>query len=300
VEVLGKEFSSTSKTTKRFFRTLGEVRDRWAVEVFAYCIMGNHYHVCLRTPEGNLPQVMQHLDGLYTQRFNRLHRRDGALFRGRYKAIVVDKDNYLAQVVRYIHLNPVEAGLVREPESYAWSSHRFYLRRSEVPEWLRIDDVMGEFGSVAQFHEFVLEGNAKVLENFYKKGRQSPVLGNEEFRNGLMEKPIRVDREHPRYERAAVRPSVDQVLKTLAKRYGLKVEDLMKGKRGKDNEPRKVGMYLAKELCDMKLKEIAAQFGTESYGAVGWACHGVASRMEADADFRDRVSSIQRICQQKI
>ena len=283
-----------------FLKTIGEVRDRWAVEVFAYCIMGNHYHVCLRTPEGNLPRVMQHLDGLYTQRFNRLHRRDGALFRGRYKAIVVDKDNYLAQVVRYIHLNPVEAGLVEEPESYTWSSHRFYLRRNEAPEWLRIDEVTGEFGTIAQFHEFVLEGNDKVLETFYKDGRQSPVLGNEEFRNGLMEKPVRVDREHPRYERAAVRPSVNHVLKTLATRYGLKVEDLMKGKRGKDNEPRKVGMYLAKELCDLKLKEIAEHFGTASYGTVGWACHGVASRMHADAKFRDRVSNIRRICQQKI
>jgi hypothetical protein len=77
---------------------------------------------------------------------------------------------------------------------------------------------------------------------------------------GYVENPIRVDREHPRYERAAVRPSVDQVRKTLAKRYGLKVEDLMKGKRGKDNEPRKVGMYLAKELCYLKLKEIAEGF----------------------------------------
>jgi REP element-mobilizing transposase RayT len=72
-----------------FLKTIGEVCDRWAVEVFAYCVMGNHYHVCLCTPEGNLSRVMQHLDGLYTQRFNRLHRRDGALFRGRYKAIIV-------------------------------------------------------------------------------------------------------------------------------------------------------------------------------------------------------------------
>jgi REP element-mobilizing transposase RayT len=283
-----------------FLKTIGEVHDRWAVEVFAYCIMGNHYHVCLRTPEGNLSRVMQHLDGLYTQRFNRLHRRDGALFRGRYKAIVVDKDNYLAQVVRYIHLNPVEAGLVREPQSYAWCSHRFYLRQSEVPEWLRTQDVMAEFGSITRFHEFVLEGNDKALERFYKNGRQSPVLGDEEFHNGLMEKPIRVDREHPRYERVAVRPSIDQVLKALATRYGLKVEDLIKGKRGKDNEPRKVGMYLAKELCDLKLKEIAARFGTASYGTVGWACHGVASRIEADANFRKRISSIRRSCQQKI
>src|SRR5215470_16599509 len=89
----------------------------------------------LRYSSGNL-------DGLYTQRFNRLHRRDGALFRGRYKAIVVDKDNYLAQVVRYIHLNPVAAGIVREPEKFMWSSHRFYLRPKEAPKWLRMTEVM--------------------------------------------------------------------------------------------------------------------------------------------------------------
>ena len=283
-----------------FLKTIGEVHDRWAVEVFAYCIMGNHYHVCLRTPEGNLPRVMQHLDGLYTQRFNRRHHRDGALFRGRYKATVVDKDNYLAQVVRYIHLNPVEAGLVRGPESYARSSHRFYLRPNQAPQWLQTDEVKGEFSSTAQFHEFVLEGNDKALVDFYKKGRRSPVLGGEAFRNGLMERPVRIDREHPRYERAAVRPSVDQVLKALSKRYGIGIEDLIKGRRGRDNEARRVGMYLAKELCDMKLTEIAGQFGAGSYGTVGWACHGVATRIEADAKFRERVSSIRRICQQKI
>ena len=125
-------------------------------------------------------------------------------------------------------------------------------------------------------------------------------MGSEEFRNGLMEKPVRVGQEHPHYERAAVRPSVNHVLKTLATKYGLKVEDLMRGKRGKDNEPRKVGMYLTKELCDLKLKEIAEHFGIASYRTVGWACHGVASRMQADPKFRDRVSSIRRICQQKI
>jgi REP element-mobilizing transposase RayT len=200
-----------------FLNTIDEVHDRWGVEVFAYCLMGNHYHVCLCTPEENLARVMRHLDGLYTQRFNRLHRRDGARFRGRYKAIVVDKDNYLAQVVRYIHLNPLEAGLVPEPESYVWSSHRLYLRGNELPKWVRIEEVMGEFSSVARFHKFVLEGNEKALEDFYKKDRQSPVLGDEEFRKGLIEKPIRIDREHPRYQRAAVRPSVDQVLNAPAK-----------------------------------------------------------------------------------
>ncbi len=96
-----------------FLNTLAEAHRQWGIDVFSYCLMRNHYPVCLTTPKGNLSRVMRHVDGLYTQRFNRSHDRDGPLFRGRYKAILVDADEYLAQVVRYIHLNPVESAMVR-------------------------------------------------------------------------------------------------------------------------------------------------------------------------------------------
>jgi putative transposase len=79
---------------------------------------------------------MRHVDGIYTQRFNRHHRRDGTLFRGRYKAILVDADEYLAAVVRYIHLNAVDAGIVKMPEDYRWASHRYYYQAKGVPSWL--------------------------------------------------------------------------------------------------------------------------------------------------------------------
>ena len=119
-----------------FLDTLGEAHRLWGIEVFGYSLMGNHYHLCLRTPKGNLSRVMRHVDGLYTQRFNRHHRRDGTLFRGRYKAILVDADEYLAAVVRYIHLNAVEAGLARMPEDYRWASHRYYVQAKGFPVWL--------------------------------------------------------------------------------------------------------------------------------------------------------------------
>src|SRR6266540_3724406 len=85
-----------------FLDTLAEAHRLWGIEVFAYSLIGTHYHLCLRTPKGNLSRVMRHVDGIYTQRFNRRHRRDGTLFRGRYKAILIDADEYLAEAVEQI------------------------------------------------------------------------------------------------------------------------------------------------------------------------------------------------------
>src|SRR5258705_10142815 len=119
-----------------FLDTLSEAHRQWGIEVFGYALMGNHYHLCLRTPKGNLSRVMRHVDGLYTQRFNRRHRRDGPLFRGRYKAILVDADEYLAAVLRYIHLNAVEAGRVTMPQEYRRASYRYYDQAKETPSLL--------------------------------------------------------------------------------------------------------------------------------------------------------------------
>ena len=93
------------------------------VETHAYCLMDNHYHLLLRTPQGNLSRAMRHLNGVYTQRYNRIQKTDGPLYRGRYKAILIDVDAYLLNVSRYIHRNPIEACIVRRAERYPWSSY---------------------------------------------------------------------------------------------------------------------------------------------------------------------------------
>src|SRR5688572_33006649 len=120
---------------RAFLETLGEANGQWGIEVFAYCLMGNHYHLCLRTPMGNLSRIMRHVDGIYTQRFNRRHRRDGTLFRGRYKGILIDADEYLAAVLRYIHINAVAAGLVKKPEDYRRARRQDKLKVKREPEW---------------------------------------------------------------------------------------------------------------------------------------------------------------------
>lgn len=109
-----------------FLATLAEAHDRFGVEIHAYCLIGNHYHLLLKTPEGNLQRVMRHVNGVYTQRYNRLKKTDGSLFRGRYKAILIDSDEYLLHLSRYIHKNPIEAGLVNHLVGYPWSSYPYY------------------------------------------------------------------------------------------------------------------------------------------------------------------------------
>jgi REP element-mobilizing transposase RayT len=111
-----------------FLQTLEEAHQRYRIQILCYCLMGNHYHLLLKTPEANLGRAMRHINGLYTQRYNRLRKIDGPLFRGRYKAILVEEDSYQLQLSRYIHRNPIEAGVVNHLESYAWSSYPYYVK----------------------------------------------------------------------------------------------------------------------------------------------------------------------------
>ena len=222
-----------------------------------------------------------------------MHGRDGPIFRGRYKAIVIDGDRYLSAVVRYIHLNPIEAGMVKEPEEYKWSSHRNYLKPKKAPQWLNVNELLEEFRNIREFQEFVLSGNEERLKEFYTRGRQSLILGGEDFRERVREKIGKIGGEHPRHERVWLRPSVDEVVSSVAVAYGIGVDEVLGWRRGRGSEARKVGMYLVKRLCDMTLNEVAAMFGVSSYGVVGWACNWVKVKMEKDKRLRKKIEEIR-------
>src|SRR4029453_218318 len=184
-----------------FLDTLTEAHRLWGIEVFGYSLMANHYHLCLRTPKGNLSRVMRHVDGIYTQRFNRRHGRDGPLFRGRYRAILVDADEYLVAVVRYVHLNAAKAGIATRPEDYPGASHGYYYPGKGAPSWLNTAEALEQIGGRKAFHEFVLSGNEESVERYYAAQRQIPILGTEEFMERLRRPGVAaVPRDHARYE----------------------------------------------------------------------------------------------------
>lgn len=124
----------SDKDRQLFLDLLSESSQLFGIQIHAYSLMDNHYHLLVNTPTTGLARAMRHLNGLFTQKVNKNWKSDGPLFRGRYKAIVVDSDEYLLELVRYIHLNPVEAGFYPKSIDHQWTSHRAYMMREKRPD----------------------------------------------------------------------------------------------------------------------------------------------------------------------
>ncbi len=199
-----------------FLELLEEAMDRFKWLCYAYCLMGNHYHLLIETLEGNLSVGMRHINGVYTQRFNRRHNRVGHLFQGRFKSILVERESYLLELCRYVVLNPVRAGMVRGPGDYEWSSYRATAGAARGAQFIRSDWILSQFApGLSQgrktYRAFVKSGidRGSVWDELKTQG----ILGGEKFLEA-MEPALREKRfvkEIPRSARLISRPSLEEL-----------------------------------------------------------------------------------------
>ena len=175
----------------RFLLLLQEGTERFSYRLHAFCLMTNHIHLIIQVGEIPLSKIVQNLSFRYTKFINKKKKRVGHLFQGRYKAILIDGDSYLLELVRYIHNNPVRAGLVRDPIDYHWSSHTTYLGTSKTL-FVTTTFVLGQFGinlSTARVHynDFVIKGKSEGhREEFYGGQFDNRVLGDDTFVDNIM------------------------------------------------------------------------------------------------------------------
>ena len=283
-----------------FVDLLKETSEAWNVRVAAYCLMPNHYHLLLQTPEANISRCMRHIDGVYTQRFNRRHDCDGPLFRGRYKAILVDADRYLLELVRYIHRNPVSAGLTERLDSYPWSSHKGYLSRAKTWDWLHKDYVLEmlarkEADRLRLYREFVSMGDSQDLREVFSRKRWPWVLGSEGFVSIVKERFFarKLDDEVPESRKLA--PDVDAIKGAVCEFYRVEAAELLVSRRGSFNEARNVAIYLTRRLRRDRLKEIGEAFQVKTYSSVSSVVERLKAALAANRRLRQRVEKLIRI-----
>ncbi|MFH1404530.1 MAG: transposase [Patescibacteria group bacterium] len=195
----------------------------------AYCLMNNHYHILIETPDANLSKAMRDINGNYTQWFNSRHRRAGHLLQGRYKSFIIEKETYLLEVARYIVLNPVRAKFVKHPNEWKWSSYKSTAGHNKIPDWLHTDWTLGFFGKNRKkaqnnYRQFVKDGmNADDPHNEAKNGF---LLGSPQFIHWIWETKTRGSEkliEHTREQRIVGRPTLNELfdgIQTLKERDG--------------------------------------------------------------------------------
>jgi putative transposase len=202
---------------RNFLDTLQKVNERYNWICHAYCLMNNHYHMIIETPDGNLSKGMRQLNGVYTQLFNRRHRRVGHVFQGRYKAILIDKESYLLDVSRYVVLNPVRAKAAKRPEEWEWSSYRGTAGMGKPHECSTPDWVLEQFGTKRRqaqkrYREFVAAGIKE--RGIWNEVRGQSILGENTFFEKLLAhlRAHEEIKEIPKRQRYAGRPSLSTIL----------------------------------------------------------------------------------------
>ena len=283
-----RDIFKSQKDREKFLYYLESATERYDAVIHAYCLMDNHFHLLLETPRGNLSEIMRHIVGAYTTYFNIKRKRAGHLFQGRYKAILIEGDEYATELSRYIHLNPVRAGIVALPEEYKWSSYKSYIGQVQSPKWLKTDFVLGYFGKKGaaarkKYREFVEDLVGKKYESPLNGAVGATILGSAGFIKEIAAihlKEREEDKNIPALRHFEERPTLSEICLSVKKT----LDD--NGKLA-----RQASIYLSHRCSGERLREIAELFNIGET-AICEASKRFSEKMKGDKELRDKVDII--------
>jgi len=273
----------------RFYLLIQEGVERFGHRIHAFCLMTNHVHLAIQIADISLSRILQNLSFRYTRWVNWRQGKTGHLFQGRYKAVLIDADTYLQELTRYIHLNPVRAGMVRETEKYPWSSYRAYLGLETIP-WLTTDWVLSQFSkrlSVARraYMRFIQEGKGGGHQEEYHRGSDtdSRILGDDTFIGRVLDEKQMKQRK---------KVSLDKIMVEVCRYFSLKEKDL--GGVGKDrrlSEVRGIAAWLVLELGVCTLGELGKRTGRD-VSTLSSAARRLQIRSKTDLKLAERMKEL--------
>jgi len=268
-------------------------RRRW--RVLAWVMMDNHCHLFLRTPDGDLSAGMHDLNSAYVTAFNRRHERCGPLLQGRFKAILVERDFHYWELSRYIHLNPVRAGLAERPEQHPWGSYRQYRATHTAPDWLAWEEVLGAHGRTLraaqrEYARFLAAGVASPPDSPLKDAVASTLLGSagfvERMRDWLAGRLP--DREVPAARQLRPTIGIEAIEAAVCRTFGVDPQTLRR-RRSRRNDARAVALYLCRKLTGHPIALLGERFGGVSGQAVSLMAAEFAERLRRDRHLAHQV-----------
>ncbi|HYI10356.1 MAG TPA: transposase [Thermoanaerobaculia bacterium] len=258
----------TDDDRRTFLLYLGQAAKRFGWSISAWVLMTNHFHLVIQTPQPNLSRGMHWLNGKYAARFNRVHRRSGHLFQGRFHSVLIEKESYFAAVLRYVVLNPVRAKMVRRPENYCWSSYRATAGLVSAPDWFDLAAALAPFGggeASAEYRSFV--DQARPGERIWANVTNAIYLGTESWtrkvRATVESKPRSTD--IPLTQRAIGRPKMAAVVDAVAGAAKVSREVLQTTRGG---ALRRLAAWVGWHEGLLTLRSIAASLRLRSEGYV--------------------------------
>ncbi|GAB7025467.1 REP-associated tyrosine transposase [Geotalea toluenoxydans] len=292
----GKIFFS-KRDYEKFKGYLAIAKEKYGFILHAYVLMTNHYHLIIETPQKNLSKIMHYINSSYTAYTNVKRKRVGHLFQGRYKAILVDKDNYLLELSRYLHLNPVRVNMVQNPEEYPHSSYRSYVT-GQTENIVSSDTILEMMTAKKKdapdnYRNFVETGLGEEIASPLQKVFGGIILGDEGFiRDALARVELgRIETpevSHGKALRSAM--GLEEIISACCEYFEVAREEIMRDKR---SEARKACIYLMKKHTCATNREIAKLFGTLSYSAVAKISQNISQQLGVDKSLQERIKGLQ-------
>jgi REP element-mobilizing transposase RayT len=286
---------------EKFLEYLEKAAERFSVIFHGYCLMSNHYHLLVQTPDSNLSRAMQWINVSYATYFNRKRDRHGHLFQGRFKAILIDADEYLKHLSRYIHLNPVRAKMVSSPSEYQWSSYSAFIGKQKPPQFLETDWLLSTFGKNKKqarqsYRDFVEKVDPKSLENPSDQVCEGFLLGDSNFLKWVKETFLS-DREDQKeisqLKKLKPRIAVEDVVLSVADQFECSTEQIT-AKGRKNNKAREVAIYLARDMCGLSCKQLGLYFGGVSGALITMMHKRIGEEVSQNRRFRRRIDTIKK------
>jgi len=296
----GEDIFINKRDREKFLEYLEKAVERFDIKIHTYCLMTNHYHLLLETPQPNLSQAIKWINVSYAGYFNRKRQRRGHLFHGRFKSILVDADEYLKQLSRYIHLNPMRTKIVEKLSSYPWSSYPVFIGKRKASNWLETDWLLSLFGkrckvAAGNYQDFVEKRNIAEVENPAGDLVGGFILGSSDFVNWVKETFLAnrsEEREIPQLTELKPKLSADQVVAAVCDEFDCNT-DLILQKGRKKNVVRDGALYLSKDLPGETGVDLGKYFGNISGAGITVRYNHLAKQIQLNRKLRRRIKRMK-------